>query len=185
MFRIFLLAVSAIFPLIVSAPMAAAENPAGSLPSEAFVQEILTWLSANFDLPSVKAAPTIKFASGEQLSALRNEGGHLSADVRKEPALPVEAAHDRSIVALYDRSSETIFLPVGWTGTTAAEQSILVHELVHHLQKMAQVRFDCPMAGEKLAYLAQDRWLERFGSSLEKEFELDKFTILISSACFY
>jgi hypothetical protein len=41
------------------------------------------------------------------------------------------------------------------------------------------------MEREKLAYLAQDPWLERFGSGLEKEFEIDKFTLLISSACFY
>ena len=78
-----------------------------------------------------------------------------------------------------------MFLPNGWTGATAAEQSILVHEVVHHRQNVAQLRFDCPMAREKMAYLAQDQWLERFGSSLEKEFEIDKFTLLISSACFY
>jgi hypothetical protein len=136
------------------------------------------------DLPSVKAAPVIAFASKEQLSALRMDGGLASADVRSEPTLPDEAAHDR-VVAVYDRSSETILLPLGWTGATSAEQSSLVHELVHHLQNVAQTRFECPMAAEKLAYLAQDRWLERSGSSLEKEFELDKFTILISSACFF
>jgi hypothetical protein len=184
MFRNCLLAVSAIISVVFCAPLAAAENPAGSLPSEAFVQEVLAWLSGNFDLPSIRVAPVIAFASKEQLSALRKDGGLASADVRSEPALPGEAAHDR-VVAVYDRSSETILLPLGWTGSTSAEQSILVHELVHHLQKVTQTRFECPMAAEKLAYLAQDRWLERSGSSLEKEFELDKFTILISTACFY
>ena len=62
---------------------------------------------------------------------------------------------------------------------------MLVHEIVHHLQKIARLKFDCPMAREKMAYLAQDQWLERFGTNIEKEFELDKFTLLISSACFY
>jgi len=41
------------------------------------------------------------------------------------------------------------------------------------------------MQREKLAYLAQDKWLSRFGMSLEKEFEVDLFTVLISSACMY
>ena len=184
MFRNFLLAVSTLLSLIVSVPLAAAEVPSGSLPSEAVVQEMLAWLSGNFDLPSVKAVPKIEFASKERLSTLRRDGA-FAADARNEPALPVEVPPDRGVVALYDRSSETILLPEGWTGTTPAEQSVLVHELVHHLQKVAHVSFECPMAAEKLAYLAQDRWLERFGSSLEKEFELDKFTILISSACSY
>src|SRR5262245_31978636 len=132
MFRNCLLAVSAIIS-IFCAPLAAAENPAGSLPSEAFVQEVLAWLSGNFDLPSIKAAPAIAFASKERLSAMRKDGGLASADVRNGPALSSEAADDR-VVALYDRSSETILLPLGWTGATLAEQSVLVHELVHHLQ---------------------------------------------------
>jgi len=41
------------------------------------------------------------------------------------------------------------------------------------------------MAREKLAYLAQEKWLGRFGTSLEKEFDVDMFTVLISSACMY
>ena len=73
MFRNCLLAVSVIISLIFWAPLAAAENPAGSPPSEAFVQEVMAWLSGNFDLPSVKAAPAIAFASKERLSALRKE----------------------------------------------------------------------------------------------------------------
>ena len=43
--------------------------------------------------------------------------------------------------------------------------------------------FECPAAREKVAYLAQDKWLERFGSSLEREFELDMFTVVVSSSC--
>jgi hypothetical protein len=41
------------------------------------------------------------------------------------------------------------------------------------------------MAREKLAYIAQNRWLEQFGKDLETEFQVDMFTILISSACMY
>src|SRR5258707_15291269 len=44
-----------------------------------------------------------------------------------------------------------------------------VHGMVHHLQNLANLKFECPMAREKLAYLAQDKWLGRFGTSLEKE----------------
>ena len=182
MFRNCLFVISSILWLTCSPPLAAAEISGSSLPSQALVQEILVWLSDSFDLPAVKVAPTIEFASAARLAMLRKHDGGLATDIRKDPAVP---AQDSDIVAVYDRSSETIFLPIGWAGATAAEQSILVHELVHHVQKVAQIRFDCPMAAEKLAYLAQDRWLERFGSSLEGEFQVDRFTIVISTACFH
>ena len=154
-----------------------------SPPSSSLLQDILTWLPANFDLPPEIVAPAIKFVSREQLAAIRYDRVAAGHD-QKSSSIP-SLGQERDVVALYDDSSKTVFLPNGWTGATPAEQSVLVHEVVHHLQNVAQLRFDCPMAREKMAYLAQDQWLERFGSSLEKEFEIDKFTLLISSACFY
>lgn len=156
-----------------------------SVPSEALLREVSAWLTANFDLPSTATAPAIKFVTGEQLAAMRGSGPESSARAREKPQLVVDAMPGRSTVALYDDENETIFLPIGWTGTSPAEQSILVHEMVHHLQRKAQLRFECPMAREKLAYAAQDRWLARFGSNLETEFEIDRFTLFVSSACFY
>jgi hypothetical protein len=55
--------------------------------------------------------------------------------------------------------------------------------MVHHLQNLAGVKFECPAAREKAAYLAQDKWLARFGKSLESDFDVDMFTVVISSAC--
>jgi uncharacterized protein DUF6647 len=80
-------------------------------------------------------------------------------------------------------TTKTIFLPATWAGTTPAELSILVHEMVHHLQNVAKLKYDCPAAREKLAYQAQDRWLKRFGQDLEKEFEIDMLMLLVTSAC--
>ena len=91
----------------------------------------------------------------------------------------------RRVVALYDNNLRTIFLTDDWLEQLPADQSILLHEMVHHVQNVAELKFECPMQREKLAYLAQDKWLSRFGMSLEKEFEVDMFTVLISSACMY
>jgi hypothetical protein len=95
----------------------------------------------------------------------------------------VPAAHQREVVAIYNDMTKTIFLSDTWTGTTPAELSVLLHEMVHHLQNLAGLTYDCPAAREKPAYLAQDRWLQRHGLDLEKEFEIDKFTLVVSSAC--
>jgi hypothetical protein len=112
--------------------------------------------------------------------------GSLLSEGRREeaaqdPAMP--AARQRDIVAVYSDTSETIFLSDAWSGTTPAELSILVHEMVHHLQNQAGLKYDCPAAREKPAYLAQDRWLQQYGFDLEKEFEIDKFTLVVNSAC--
>jgi hypothetical protein len=182
--KTFLVISSLVLSLTIADPLGATDaQKKSSPPSDSLLQDILAWLPANFDLPTGNIAPAIKFLSKERLAAIRYDRVTAGHDRESPPATSL--GQERDVVALYDDNSETVFLPTGWTGATPAEQSVLVHEIVHHLQNVARLKFDCPMAREKLAYLAQDRWLERFGSGLEKEFEMDKFTLLISSACFY
>ena len=156
-------------------------------PTEALLDEIVIWLSSNFDLPAIKDRPTIVFASRTQLAAMRAEDQAFSqrrvrASDSEGPVVPTD---QRRVVALYDNNLKAIFLADDWTGTSQADQSVLVHEVVHHLQNLGRLKFECPMAREKMAYLAQDQWLGRSGTSLEKEFEVDMFTALISSSCMY
>ncbi len=87
------------------------------------------------------------------------------------------------VAAFYDDNGQTIYMEEGWTGSTAAETSVLVHEMVHHLQNMAGHEYDCPAAREELAYRAQAEWLELFGRSLESEFGLDPLTMLVRTNC--
>jgi hypothetical protein len=88
-----------------------------------------------------------------------------------------------SVVSIYKDRDHVIVLPIGWQGVTPAELSILVHEMVHHLQNVGKLKFTCPQEREALAYKAQDQWLQLFGKDLEGEFELDAFTILVKSRC--
>jgi hypothetical protein len=87
------------------------------------------------------------------------------------------------VVAVYDAEAQTIYLPDGWRGVTPAETSILVHEMVHHLQSRAGRKYECAQAREKMAFQAQQRWLAQFGRSLESEFGLDGFTLLVRTNC--
>jgi hypothetical protein len=158
-----------------------------SRPTQTLLTEIVTWLSANFDLPAIQDHPSVQFVSPAKLASMRYEDDGFSPNRTHETRVyePVEAAHQREVVALYENTTKTIFLSNLWTGTTPAEQSVLVHEMVHHLQNLGKLKFECAMAREKLAYIAQDKWLKRFGKDLETEFDVDMFTILISSACMY
>ena len=160
-------------------------QPDATRPTQTLLTEIVTWLSANFDLPPILDHPSVQFVLPAKLASMRYEDkGFFPDPAHKTGAYePVETARRREVVALYDGTTRTIFLSSIWTGTTAVDQSVLVHEMVHHLQNLGELKYECSKAREKLAYLAQDRWLKRFGKDLETEFEVDMFTILISSAC--
>jgi hypothetical protein len=91
----------------------------------------------------------------------------------------------RETLAAYDSLTRTVLLPEKWTGATVADVSMLVHETVHHLQNVAGLRYECPQASEKPAYEAQEKWLRLYGRDLAGEFELDGFTLLVTTQCFY
>ena len=157
---------------------------AAAQPTQALLSEIATWLSTNFDLPAVHDHPRVEFAAPMKLVSMRYKGLLPLAwreDSIQDPA--VQAVHQREVVAVYNDTTKMIFLSEAWTGTTPAELSVLVHEMVHHLQNLAGLKYNCTQAREKLAYQAQNEWLKLHGRDLEKEFEIDMLTLLVSSAC--
>lgn len=143
---------------------------------EALLTAIALWLSINFPLPANLNHPGIKFVSEAEMIAPLNKNQLRRSDVSAS-----EISSD--IVSLYSNESKTIFLLDGWTGKTPAELSILVHEMVHHLQNVGQLKFACPEEREELAYKAQESWLHLFGHDLEHDFQMDPFTILVKSKC--
>lgn len=147
------------------------------------LNEIAHWLSANFALPYASDPPRMERVAPAQLHRLRYKAllPPRPHDFGEEPSALLQER--RELVAIYDDASRTIYLPDSWTGATVAEQSIVVHEMVHHLQNLAGQKFACGGAREKEAYLAQDQWLKRHGLELEEEFDVDMFTIVALSAC--
>ena len=112
--------------------------------------------------------------------------GLLTARTREAVTVaeqPMHAKQMRQVVAVYNDQNKTIYLPNGWKGRTPAELSMLVHEMVHHLQNVAGLKYECPQAREKLAYEAQGRWLELFGLNLENEFEIDPLALILTTQC--
>jgi hypothetical protein len=120
---------------------------------ETVLTAIAAWLAFNLMLPPVYELPRIEFAS-------------LS-----------------KVEAYYDDATRTIYLPKGWTGASPAELSLLVHEMVHHVQNVAGLVYACPEERERLAYAAQRQWLALFGRDLMREFRLDPLTLLVRTSC--
>ena len=154
---------------------------AGARAPEPLLKAVVTWLADNFGLPAADAYPRVAFASASAIATFHYTG-LLSDSPRDAAAVP---AGRREVVAAYDANANAIYLPLGWTGGTPAELSILVHEMVHHLQHLAGIRYPCPQASEELAYAAQDRWLGLFGTDLATDFDLDPFTVTVSVQCIY
>ena len=143
-----------------------------------------TWVSNQFDLPIMHEHPRIELAPPAKIASLR------FTDLLSDPGSQVEpnnrapsAQHDT--IAIYDDATRTIYLPEGWSGSTPAELSVLVHEMVHHFQNLLGLKHECPQEREKLAYIAQDRWLGLFGHSLADDFALDPFSLFVKTTCFY
>ncbi len=154
---------------IVAVYLATAHPLTANEPHDAprLLDTIALWLSVNFDLPLPQNSPDLISVPPADLVVMRYglENTARSGDD----------------VAVYDKG--TIFLSQAWKGQSPAELSILVHEMVHHLQASADMRFACPGEREVLAYRAQDAWLDLFGESLESAFGIDKGTILVGTAC--
>ena len=148
---------------------------------QALLTAIVVWLSASFDLPAIYESPRVEFVSAAQMTAHRYKS--LLPAQRMDIANALGNEGESDIVAVYNDDTKTIYLPDGWAGRTPAELSVLVHEMVHHLQNVAKLTHECPQAREKLAYKAQDKWLALFGTSLEREFDLDGFSLLAKTAC--
>lgn len=147
----------------------------------ALLTAIALWLSANFNLPPLSEQPKIELVSQARITAIRYQA--FGVEARHDIAAMPPVSDPRDTVAIYDDANRTIYLPLTWTGSTAADLSVLVHEMVHHLQNIGGIRHECPAAREQLAYRAQDKWLGLFGQDLERAFEIDEFTLKVSTSC--
>jgi hypothetical protein len=148
----------------------------------ALLRAIAAWLHADFDLPQVTDLPNIAFAPSKTMVALRYQ------DVPSDRMTVSGAASDApppEIIALYSDEGRTIYLPNDWSGRSPADLSVVVHEMVHHVQNVAGLKYACPEAREAPAYDAQEQWLALFGTDLEHALGLDPMTVLVRTHCFY
>ncbi|WP_211217817.1 DUF6647 family protein [Fodinicurvata sediminis] len=158
---------SIVFALFVASIGQVSANEPQAPPS--LLDTITLWLAANFELPSSPEPPALVTVPASVLVEIRyGSAGSVSPG---------------DVMALYDDTSRTIYLTEGWTGSTPAQLSILVHEMVHHLQSSSDMRFACPGERELLAYRAQGAWLELFGLNLETAFGIDPATLLVATVC--
>lgn len=97
---------------------------------------------------------------------------------------PEQISGYRNLQAFYVPMARTIYLPDTWLPGELYGRSILLHELVHHVQRSNNVRVPCPAALERQAYQLQTDWLSEQGVANPYEMiGTDEFTVRIWSSC--
>lgn len=143
---------------------------------------LMAWLVATSDLPATDETPQIAFVEVSEMAEARRRRvalrpGQDGSDLREHAG--------RSVHAFYEDATRTIHLARTWRADSPAEVSILVHELVHHIQNAGGLEYPCAAARELPAYRAQARWLETFGMDLGRAFDLDPMTLLVRTRCMH
>lgn len=117
---------------------------------------LMVWTSAQTGLPVPDELPEIAIEDRCEIERLFYGNAQLDCG---ESAVSVQA--------IYDTRHSRMVLPESWTAESIYDVSMLVHELVHHLQASAGVTpATVACTGreiEKPAYDAQIAWLEAAG----------------------
>jgi len=143
-------------------------------PGGRLLEALAIWVGAKLGQPVPASLPRLVFKPAEQVAILRFR--QYASELVKQQAQP-------TIISIYDARENIIYLRDTWSGATAADLSVLVHELVHHFQEAHQAKFECDAAREAKAFELQEKWLRLFGESLEEEFQIDPFTLLVRTSC--
>lgn len=163
---------SDIFAFLAALALPASASADGQAVPDPLVVAVAAWVSEATGLPMPGSLPEIRFAAPQDMGRLMHAA-----------ALSPTGGGAPEVVAFYDTPARAIYLPSGWTGSTPAELSVLVHEMVHHAQAEAGRRFACPAERERQAYDAQTHWLALFGSDLSREFGIDRMFLLLATTC--
>jgi len=127
-----------------SLPAATSGQPQAQGATQSMLEEIAAWLSQNFDLPQTSDLPAVRHLPPFEMMSVRLQP--LMDEQRHKVVTSLRAGTlmGREPLALYDNRTKTIFLAEAWSSSNRADVSILVHEMVHHLQNLAAHTFMCP-----------------------------------------
>jgi hypothetical protein len=130
---------------------------------------LIAWIAAHSSLGAA-SPPHIQFVPKQEMTRVYQGAGSEANFLRVE--------------AFYLPATATIYLPKGWRAGDLRDDSVLVHELVHHLQAANKVRIGCPAALERQAYALQLDWLREQGIADPYDFaSLDILTVIIAGSC--
>ena len=134
------------------------------------MKEILTalmiWLGANTTLDTNHDIPKVVFLPQEKMEQMYY--------VDEPEKLPNE------LHGIYDTDSDTIILRDTWDRRKPWDMGVLVHEMVHYLQDMNSMDFQCTAQMEKDAWPIQQKYLK---DQHDYDWEYDSLWYMVISTC--
>lgn len=107
---------------------------------------IMLWLSSNTYFNTNHELPKVIFLPQEQLNEMYYE----------------EQEHgSNSLHGLYEKETDTIYLPDTWDRRKAWDQGVLLHEVMHYLQDVNGMYFNCVAEMEKDVWPIQQHYLKQ------------------------
>lgn len=156
-------AVLTVILFIILAPTPLGRTPT---PFDARMRYLIAWIAARSDYSVNVPLPRIQFLSRERIN-------HRYYSRRKEGY-----RGQNDIQAMYDGVWQVIILPTSFDFRW--DEPILVHELVHHLQRTHWRIFRCQEEQEREAYLIQRRYVQETGIGM-----MPDWTFIMSLRCAY
>jgi hypothetical protein len=138
---------------------------------ESFVLGLMVWISSVSGLPLSDDTPEITRVDPAEMARLAKGPGVAAPDVKS------------GYLALYHADSRTVMLRRDWDMRDLRDRSILVHELVHHLQAEAGRDYVCKGAMEREAYDIQADWLEARGADLLEVMNMNGLFLYAVTRC--
>jgi predicted Zn-dependent protease with MMP-like domain len=148
---------------------------ANTLRAEPIFERYINWIVNNSELVyNQETLPTIQRVSSDFLQILFYGDTVVAQAEFNNHYLP-------EVIALYDDRNNQIIVSHETDLSDFANHHIIVHELVHFLQKINNVTYDCVGMLEPQAYRLQEKWQDEVNHPAERPDML--FVILIELAC--
>mgnify|MGYP001242162424 CR=1 FL=1 len=134
------------------------------------MKEILTalmiWLGANTTLDTNHDIPKVLFLTQAEMEIL-----YYKEDADK---------NNNQLHGLYDKKNDTIILPENWDRRNPWDLGVLLHEMIHYLQDMNDIQFQCTAEMEKNAWPIQQKYLKEKHNYV---WEYDAMWYMVISTC--
>ena len=129
------------------------------------IMALMIWLGANTNYNVDVLEPKILFVTQDQLEQAYYGG---------------EKYEGVTLHGFYDTKLNLIILPDTWDRTDPWNQSVLLHEMIHYLQDVNQIKYLCIEEMEKDTWPLQKQYLKEEHNF---EWDYDKLWHLLISTC--
>ena len=134
------------------------------------MMSLMLWISTVTGW-AIPEPPMVKYIdNGKEFFLLSND-----CDVKPDQQVCIDYDDNSNILGLYNHNTKTIYLNKDFWIASTKDQSILLHELVHHMQYSKDFKHYtmlCKGLIEKEAYDLQEKWLEERGLTLANTIEI-------------